>query len=116
MLELAVAEIHNQDEHVWNMKQDEHNQPILLDRLSPSVPHFDPISLWDWAREACTVGRHLPIRQFIINFDFSCSLRFFCSILEQHQLTLIHVLDQVHFLNHESASNNHVSPSPSKAN
>lgn len=28
MLELAVAEIHNQDEHVWNMKQDEHNQPI----------------------------------------------------------------------------------------
>lgn len=84
MLELAVAEIHNQDEHVWNMKQDEHNQPILLDRLSPSVPHFDPISLWDWAREACTVGRHLPIRQFIINFDFSCSLRFFCSILEQY--------------------------------
>lgn len=29
MLELAVAEIHNQDEHVWNMKLDEHNQPIF---------------------------------------------------------------------------------------
>lgn len=58
MLELAVAEIHNQDEHVWNMKQDEHNQPILLDRLSSSVPHFDPISLWDWVLEAYVVGRH----------------------------------------------------------
>lgn len=28
MLELAVAEIQHQDERVWTMKQDEHNQPV----------------------------------------------------------------------------------------
>lgn len=113
MLELAVAEIHNQDEHVWNMKQDEHNQPILSDRLSPSVPHFDPISLWDWVLEACIVGRHQLDN--LLSFSFSHAPKFVCSLLEQYQLTFIRLPNQVHFLNHESASNN-VSPSPNKAN
>lgn len=30
MLELAVVEIQHQDEQVWTMKQDEHNQPIFF--------------------------------------------------------------------------------------
>lgn len=51
MLELAVAEIQHQDELVWNMKQDEHIESVLLDRLSPSVPHSRPhltmgLGLW----------------------------------------------------------------------
>jgi hypothetical protein len=58
-LELAVAEIHNQDEaRVEDLKQDENNQPILSDTLSSSVPQYDPISLWDWVLEACAAGRH----------------------------------------------------------
>jgi hypothetical protein len=70
MLELAVVEIQHQDEQVWTMKQDEHNQPIFF-WLSPSVPQFDPISLWDWVFESCAAGRHLYISIQFIQFNFN---------------------------------------------